>query len=156
MTAVAKNACVQMGGLITKNRLKMSALAASSVLIGSIAAQAQDASFGAGIYKDYCVVCHGETGAGDGMVGVLFTKPSAHLRLLARNNNGVFPTEQVIDAIYGRRPIQAHGQTEMPIWGDLFMSQTLESPTIDPKDAAMITQGRVLSVVSYLESLQAK
>jgi hypothetical protein len=38
MTAVAKNACVQMGGLITKNRLKMSALAASSVLIGSIAA----------------------------------------------------------------------------------------------------------------------
>jgi hypothetical protein len=44
----------------------------------------------------------------------------------------------------------------MPIWGDFFMSQTLESPTIDPKDAAMITQGRVLSVVSYLESLQAK
>jgi len=62
----------------------------------------------------------------------------------------------VITRPAGRRPIQAHGQTEMPIWGDFFMSQTLESPTIDPKDAAMITQGRVLSVVSYLESLQAE
>jgi mono/diheme cytochrome c family protein len=145
-----------MGGLIMKNRLRLSALAASAVLMSSVAAQAQDASFGAGIYRDYCAVCHGETGAGDGMVGVLFTKAPADLRLLTRNNNGVFPTEQVIDAIYGRRPIQAHGQTEMPIWGDFFMSQTLESPTIDPKDAAMITQGRVLSVVSYLESLQAE
>ena len=117
---------------------------------------AQDASFGATIYKDHCAVCHGETGAGDGMVGKLFTQPPADLQLLARNNNGVFPTQAVIDAIYGRRPIQAHGQTEMPIWGPYFMTEVLESPTIDPKDAAMITQGRVLSVVSYLQSLQVE
>lgn len=139
-----------------KNRLRLSALVASAALLGNAAAQAQDATFGAGIYKDYCAVCHGETGGGDGNVGVLFTQPPADLRLLARNNNGTFPAEQVIEAIYGRRPIQAHGQTEMPIWGDFFMSQALESPTLDPKDAAMIVQGRVLSVVSYLASLQAE
>jgi hypothetical protein len=52
--------------------------------------------------------------------------------------------------------VEAHGQTEMPIWGVFLISQTRESPTINPKDAAMITQGRVLSVVSYLESLQAE
>lgn len=125
-------------------------------LMGGAAVQAQDSAFGADIYKDYCVVCHGEAGAGDGMVGLLFAQPPADLRLLARNNNGAFPAAQVIEAIYGRRPIQAHGQTEMPIWGDFFMSQALESPTIDPKDAAMITQGRVLSVVSFLESLQVE
>ena len=123
---------------------------------GGAAVQAQDAAFGAEIYKDSCVVCHGEAGAGDGMVGVLFAQPPADLRLLSRNNNGVFPAAQVIEAIYSRRPIQAHGQTEMPIWGDFFMSQALESPTIDPKDATMITQGRVLSVVSFLESLQVE
>ncbi|MDM7932545.1 c-type cytochrome [Tabrizicola sp.] len=135
---------------------ELAGLCALFTLTGGAAIQAQDASFGANIYKDYCVVCHGESGAGDGMVGVLFAQPPADLRLLARNNNGVFPAAQVIEAIYGRRSIQAHGQTEMPIWGDFFMSQTLESPTIDPKDAAMITQGRVLSVVSFLESLQVE
>jgi hypothetical protein len=56
--------------------------------------------------------------------------------------------------MYGRRPIQAHGQTEMPIWGEYFMAEALESRTIDPKDAAMVTQGRVLSVASYLLSIQ--
>ena len=138
------------------NEFRILGLCALATLASAVAAQAQDASFGAKIYKDYCAVCHGESGAGDGMVGVLFTQPPADLRLLARNNNGEFPTQQVIDAIYGRRPIQAHGQTEMPIWGEYFMTQAIESPTIDPKDAAMITQGRVLSVVSYLESLQVK
>jgi mono/diheme cytochrome c family protein len=127
-----------------------------AALTCGVAAQAQDASFGAEIYKAHCIVCHGESGAGDGMVGVLFSQPPADLRLLSKNNNGVFPSERVIEAVYGRREIQAHGQTEMPIWGSYFMTQALESPTIDPKDAAMITQGRVLSVVSYLESLQVK
>jgi mono/diheme cytochrome c family protein len=145
-----------MGGFFMKNRLRLSVLVASAALMSSVAARAQDATFGAGIFKDYCAVCHGETGSGDGKVGVLFTQPPADLRLLTRNNNGVFPAELVMDAIYGRRDIQAHGQTEMPIWGDFFMSQALESPTLDPKDAAMIVQGRVLSVVSYLASLQVE
>ncbi len=137
-------------------KLTVPALLAIATVTSGGAGQAQDAAFGATIYKDHCVVCHGEAGAGDGMVGVLFTQKPADLTLLARNNAGVFPTQDVIDAIYGRRSIQAHGQTEMPIWGPYFMSKALESPTIDPKDAAMITQGRVLSVVSYLDSLQVE
>lgn len=136
------------------NRLTVPGLLIIATATFSDAALAQDSAFGATIYADHCVVCHGEAGAGDGIVGQLFTQPPSDLRLLARNANGVFPTQEVIDAIYGRRPIQAHGRTEMPIWGTYFMSQALESPTIDPKDAAMITQGRVLSVVSYLEALQ--
>ena len=139
-----------------EHRLTMLAVWAFATVVSGGAVQAQDASFGAAIYKDHCVVCHGETGSGDGMVGMLFSQPPADLRLMSRNNNGVFPAAQVIDAIFGRRPIQAHGQTEMPIWGNYFMTQALESPTIDPKDAAMITQGRVLSVVSYLESMQSE
>lgn len=79
------------------------------------------------------------------MVGVLFAQPPPDLRLLSRNNNGQFPTEQVIEAICGRRPIQAHGQTEMPIWGDYFLNEALESRTIDPKDAAMVRRPGVVS-----------
>jgi mono/diheme cytochrome c family protein len=134
----------------------LAAFGALFTLLGGAAVEAQDAAFGAEIYKDHCVVCHGETGAGDGTVGKLFAQPPADLRLLSRNNSGTFPTDQVIEAIYGRRPIQAHGQTEMPIWGDYFMTEALESRSIDPKDAAMVTQGRVLSVVSHLESLQVE
>lgn len=134
--------------------LRLLALSAFATLIGGVAVQAQDVSLGAEIYKNHCAVCHGESGAGDGMVGKLFAQPPADLRLLAHNNNGRFPTDRVIDAIYGRRPIQAHGQTEMPIWGEYFMAEALENRTIDPKDAAMVTQGRVLSVASYLLSIQ--
>lgn len=139
-----------------ERKFRMLSACVLATLAGGGGVQAQDTSFGEEIYKTHCVVCHGEAGAGDGMVGVLFTQPPSDLRLLSRNSSGVFPTEQVIDAIYGRRPIQAHGQTEMPIWGPYFMTQALESPTIDPKDAAMIMQGRVLSVVSYLQSLQVE
>lgn len=119
-----------------------------------VQAKAQDPAFGAQIYADHCVVCHGETGGGDGIVGELFAKRPANLRLLSKENGGVFPTDRVIAAIYGRSDIPAHGQSRMPIWGDFFMTEALEGPAIDPADAAMITQGRVLSVVSYLQGLQ--
>ncbi|MDP3262263.1 MAG: c-type cytochrome [Tabrizicola sp.] len=139
-----------------KPELSLFCMAGVAALLGGSAAHAQDAAFGALIYKDHCAVCHGDTGGGDGKVGALFTQPPADLKLLSQGNNGVFPAERVIEAIYGRRDIQAHGQTEMPIWGDYFMTEALESRLIDPKDAAMVTQGRVLSVVSYLETLQVK
>jgi hypothetical protein len=80
----------------------------------------------------------------------------ADLKLLEQVNNGVFPKEQPNKAIYGHRPIQTHGQTDMPVWGRCFMKEALENRAIDPADAAMIAQGRVLSVVSYLESIQVE
>lgn len=135
----------------TQHLLAASALAAQSLCT---AAQAQDPAFGAAIYADHCVVCHGQTGGGDGIVGELFAKRPADLRLLSKGNGGLFPTERVIDAIYGRAKIPGHGDSRMPVWGDHFISEALHGPAIDPADAAMITQGRVLSVVSYLEGLQ--
>lgn len=131
--------------------LVVSALAAQAL---ALQASAQDVAFGAGIYADHCVACHGQLGAGDGIVGELFAHRPANLRLLSKENNGVFPTDRVIEAIYGRADIPGHGQSKMPIWGDYFMTEALNGPAIDPADAAMITQGRVLSVVSYLQSLQ--
>lgn len=128
-----------------------SALAAQAVCSP---ARAQDPAFGATIYADHCAVCHGEVGSGDGIVGVLFAKRPADLRLLSKENDGQFPTQRVIDAIYGRAKIPGHGESRMPVRGDHFMSEALHGPALDPADAAMITQGRVLSVVSYLQDLQ--
>ncbi|MBA3911636.1 MAG: hypothetical protein C0524_17605 [Rhodobacter sp.] len=156
MGARQGDAILNKGGIAMINKIGLLGFWTFSTVISGAAVHAQDASYGAEIYNARCAVCHGDVGAGDGMVGVLFAQPPADLRLIARNNNGEFPTEQVIEAIYGRRPIQAHGQTEMPVRGDFFMSEALEIRTIDPEDAAMVTQGRVLSVVRFLETLQAE
>jgi hypothetical protein len=45
-------------------------------------------------------------------------------------------------------------RAQMPIWGEAFMVEALDDRSIDPKDSAMIVQGRLLSVVRYIESLQ--
>lgn len=134
--------------------LPFCASALTIVLFGS-AAIAQDAAYGAKIYSDHCAVCHGETGGGDGVVGLLLAQRPAALTLLSKGNNGEFPTDRVISAIDGRGKIPGHGNSRMPIWGDYFMVEALEGPAIDPADAAMIAQGRMLSVVAFLEQIQA-
>jgi mono/diheme cytochrome c family protein len=145
-----------LGGLIMKRRMGLFFATAFGAQALCSAGLAQDATFGAEIYSNHCVVCHGATGGGDGMVGELFAKRPANLRLLSRDNNGTFPTERVIEAIYGRGKTAGHGKTNMPVWGDYFITEALEGPAIDPADAAMITQGRVLSVVAFLEKLQVE
>ena len=137
-----------------KNQFRLFWVTAFAAQLAGGVGQAQDAAFGGEIYKTYCAVCHGKAGAGDGMVGELFAQRPANLKHLSRGNGGVFPTERVTDAIYGRGKIAGHGPTKMPIWGGYFMAEALESRAIDPAEAAMITKGRVLSVVAYLETLQ--
>lgn len=115
---------------------------------------AQDASLGREIYNARCAVCHGETGAGDGSVGMLFAQPPADLKHLARDNGGQFPFVQAYQAIDGRNEIAGHGRSEMPIWGTYFMQEALDDGTINQKNARYITEGRILAVVYYLQSIQ--
>ncbi len=42
----------------------------------------------------------------------------------------------------------------MPIWGDHFLKDTLEDRGVSEADAEHIVQGRILSLVYYLESIQ--
>lgn len=58
-----------------ERKFRMLSACVLATLAGGGGVQAQDTSFGEEIYKTHCVVCHGEAGAGDGMVGVLFTQP---------------------------------------------------------------------------------
>jgi hypothetical protein len=54
---------------------------------------------------------------GDGPVTRALKKKPANLRLLLKNNGGVFPREDLRDFIDGRKGGSAHGSREMPIWG---------------------------------------
>lgn len=117
-------------------------------------ASAQEIALGKEIYADRCAVCHGEAGAGDGPVGELFEVRPKNLTNLAAENNGAFPFSTVYQSIDGRRDITAHGNTQMPIWGEYFIADAIADPSINPKDAQMITQARILAVVYYLQTLQ--
>ena len=123
-----------------------------------IAGQAQtrqpDVAAGKSLFHEYCAVCHGADGKGNGpAVGSLWTAPS-DLTTLQRRNGGKFPAGLVRFSVYStvsevhrdkRKAIPAHGSPDMPIWGDVFRG-------LQPKQKAPNT--RVDDLVAYLESLQ--
>ena len=100
------------------------------------------------IFRYYCATCHGRDARGDGPVAPALKTRPANLTKLAANNHGLFPIERVKVFITAGRPVtQAHGSSDMPVWGPIFKS-------LDPSDT--ITQARIDSVVAYLKSIQGK
>lgn len=137
------------------NRSISTKIATLTILCAAVGtAQAQDAGFGKAAYDRNCAVCHGPDGAGDGMVAELFSQKPRNLRTLAAANNGAFPFSEVYQSIDGRRDIQGHGSSEMPIWGEYFEADALPKTIHPGVDADEIVQGRILSLVYYLQSIQ--
>jgi hypothetical protein len=46
--------------------------------------------------------------------------PPPDLTMLAKKNNGVFPTNAAYEIIYGLKTLPAHGTRDVPIWGYQF------------------------------------
>jgi len=79
-----------------------------------------DVDLGARLYFNHCAACHGEDGEGGGPVAATMHIAVPNLRSLAMRNGGVFPAEVVTTYIDGRETRAAHGERQMPIWGDVF------------------------------------
>lgn len=60
-------------------------------------------------YRWYCAQCHGMNATGNGPVAPALKMRPANLRLLSKNNGGVFPREEVRDFIDGRKVTSATG-----------------------------------------------
>jgi mono/diheme cytochrome c family protein len=121
------------------------------------AAQQAPAKFDLGKreYDSKCAVCHGRAGKGDGpYVGMLSTKV-ADLTTLAKRNHGVFPVLWVQEVIDGRRSFQAHGPSEMPIWGLDYLGKAQEYYS-DPSEAQAYVRARILALTEYIYRLQVK
>ena len=74
-------------------------------------------------FAKYCASCHGIEGKGNGPISRdLNTKP-ADLTVIKKNNGGIFPLNDVMATIDGRRFVRAHGDREMPVWGEIFYEE---------------------------------
>lgn len=104
-------------------------------------------------YLGYCATCHGERGKGDGPMAQHLRVQPADLTSISKQNNGEFPFWRMYRIVDGRAEVQLHGPRQMPVWGQRFRAdQGTEGPTA----WSDLARGRILQLVVYLESIQAK
>lgn len=105
-------------------------------------------SSGKGMFMSYCASCHGKSGKGDGPAAAALKQPPADLTMLAKQHGGKYPADLVTSVLTGKANLTAHGDQEMPVWGQVFwkMSQGHEEQV----------QLRIANLNKYLESLQEK
>ena len=113
-------------------------------------------AFGAGevdagreLYIQYCSSCHGESGRGNGPVGAYLKIKVPDLTSLRKNSKGVYPTDEVMSAIDGRRTVRGHGDRKMPVWGEIFRKEAESG-----KYAELQALLKAKLIAEYVASLQ--
>jgi mono/diheme cytochrome c family protein len=104
---------------------------------------------GSSVFRTYCASCHGPSGRGDGPVAEFLKRKPADLTRIAERNAGTFPAERVFQMIDGRQVVKAHGDSQMPVWGDAFAKSTTDSDE-------RAVKAKIDSLVEYLASMQAR
>ena len=110
------------------------------------AAAAQTGNDGRVLYTTHCASCHGTGGRGDGPVAESLRVRPADLTQLAASNGNTFPRAKAHRIVDGR-DVGAHGNAEMPVWGDAFRRHGL---------SAEQSTARIDAIVGYLASIQAR
>jgi|RhiMetdeSRZDD1v2_1073273.scaffolds.fasta_scaffold20317_9 mono/diheme cytochrome c family protein len=109
--------------------------------------------------EDYlllCADCHGRDAKGNGPTAKNLSKNPPDLTKISTRAGGMFDERKVFDWILGLNMPDAHGDREMPIWGDWLMDEAVEDNTsLEAADAAARqVEQRVMALVHYLRSLQ--
>jgi mono/diheme cytochrome c family protein len=118
------------------------------VLLGGVAAHAADVA-GKETYVRYCGACHGPEGKGDGIAGTFMRPKPIDLTQIAKGNGGDFPFMRVMETIDGRRTVRAHGDPQMPVWGEIF-----DREASAPSGRENQVRTKVMAITEHLRSLQ--
>jgi mono/diheme cytochrome c family protein len=108
---------------------------------------------GRDLYLRYCASCHGISGNGDGPVAAALEPRPADLTRLNERYGEPSPLRQTIAAIDGRQPVRAHGNSAMPVWGEVIERQMKERKIGWPQ-ATTIQRERLIA--EYVMTLQRK
>lgn len=103
------------------------------------------------LYLQYCSACHGEQGRGDGVVSGFMRPQPTDLTQIAKQAGGEFPFAEMLKIIDGRQTVRAHGDPDMPVWGELFHTEQAES-----LNQQAIIRGKVMLITDHLQSMQEK
>jgi mono/diheme cytochrome c family protein len=109
-------------------------------------AQAAEDDLGARLFFNHCAACHGDDAEGTGPVAAAMRVTVPNLRSIAMRNGGTFPAEAVAAYIDGRETPAAHGDRQMPVWGDVFSA---------PSGTSQRTlRRRIAALVDFIEEVQ--
>lgn len=97
----------------------------------------------------YCGSCHGVEGKGDGTVSRSLKVKPADLTQLQKKNKGVFPLEKVMATINGKARVEAHGESKMPVWGEIF-----EKEATVQKDPIAASTAKIKAIAEYVSTIQ--
>ena len=133
---------------------KILAVAAVSLSSQAALAQENELTLGKSSFGARCASCHGADGKGGGEIAGLFRIPPADLTTLAERAGGKFPFVDVYYTLIRGMEQPGHGDSDMPVWGDYFVADSLEDRGVTPGEAIEIAAGRAMSLALYLESIQ--
>jgi mono/diheme cytochrome c family protein len=121
-------------------------LAALSLVLAAGAAGAAE-PVGSELFLNHCAACHGANGEGGGPVAAVMQVTVPNLRTLAQRNGGTFPADAVRAYIDGREIKAAHGDRQMPVWGDVFRGP-------EQATAERTVRRRITALVEFVKEIQ--
>ena len=116
--------------------------------IAPLTAYPASSQMGANLYRQYCAVCHGPHGGGDGPVADALRVKPADLTHLGRKYSGKFPELRIMNFIRGEVEVVSHGNRQMPMWGRVFLDDT--------GGRSEVVQMRIYALLKYVQELQMK
>ena len=132
--------------------------AGAVVTLGLVAtiAQAQSMSLELGKfeYLNSCAVCHGAEADGKGPLADMLNVTPPDLTSMQQGNGGVFPVSRVFATIEGADGLSAHGQREMPTWGQRYRERAAGDFDFAPGAASDYPKMRILALIEYLSQVQ--
>jgi mono/diheme cytochrome c family protein len=137
-----------LGSLVTALGISAAQVQEAPPAVKKAPVHVTQAMAGKDLYREYCAVCHGTAGKGDGPAAGALKEPISDLTQIAKKNGGKFPEVRVKQVINGEAAgPAAHGSKDMPIWGSLFRHM---GPNPDVGDL------RIQNLMKYIEEIQAK